>query len=281
MRARLALLATCFALAACEDDALIRMPEPPDSGFFPDAEAPDLGFPDAEVPDAGFPDAEVPDSGTEPATEPVYIHTGDQLYSYDPMTNRAALIGSFRTNRGTIASVVDIAIDLNGRMYGGTIEKEIYQIDPANASCTYLATYDDILHGMTFISDGRLVVAGLRVATVDPRTGRVLEELVPEGTYETSGDIIGLPDGKLYWSVRGELGDGDRLVKIDPANGRATLLGQGNVAGLYGLGYAYGELYGFSRDGVSVKLDQLNGASSEERSLQGRWFGATTNPVLW
>jgi hypothetical protein len=238
------------------------------------------------LPDSGSRDAfvipEPPDAGeVEPAREAIYIHTGDTLYSWDPADNAKTAIGTFHTRDREVTNVVDIAIDLDGTMFGGTTEREIFRIDPETALCTYLSTYDDILHGLTFLSDGRLVVAGRRVAIVDPMSARVLDELVGEGRFETSGDIIGLPDGKLYWTVRGARDEGDQLVRIDPANGNASLLGGGPVAGLYGLGFAYGELYGFSRDGVVVELNQRTGDVLDTRTLEGRWYGATTNPVLW
>lgn len=275
-------------LAGCDDDTLTRRVDPPDSGVHPDAPAPDAPAPDAEEPDAGFEDSGAPDAlvapdaaEPEPATEPVYINTGDSLYSYDPNTNRATAIGSFRQGNEPITGMVDIAIDLSGRMYGGTTERELFRIDPTDATCRFIATHDDLLHGLTFVSDGRLVVAGRRVSTVDPRTGARIEELVPEGVYETSGDIIGLPDGKLYWSVRGDAREGDGLVQIDPDTGDTRYQGQGAVPAIYGLGYAYGVLYGFGRDGVAVTIDRNSGQVVDEKVLDGRWYGATTNPVLW
>jgi hypothetical protein len=268
-----------FALVACEPDTLSREQMPPEP---PVMETPDAGMtvvmppppPPMDPPDAGEP--VIP-----PAREPVYINTGDTLYSYDPETDRATVIGAFRSNQGAITGMVDIAIDLSGRMYGGTTEQEIFRIDPDTARATHLARYDDILHGLTFLSDGRLVVAGRRVTIVDPLTGRTEEELVGEGVYETSGDIIGLPDGKLYWSVRGGRGEPDLLVRIDPRTSRTEELGATGVEAIYGLGFADSVLYGFLRDGARVALDQRNGRALSEEPLEGRWYGATTNPVLW
>lgn len=236
-----------------------------------------------EPPDAGIPIVETPDAGEDipVAVDPVYINTGESLYSYNPQNGVASLRGSFMSNSGAITGMVDIAIDLNGRMFGGTTERELFRIDPTNAHCTHLATYSDILHGMTFLSDGRLVVAGHAVTTVDPSTGRTLETLVAEGEYETSGDIIGLPDGKLYWSVRGDRNAPDNIVRIDPQTHNTTVLGGTSVIAIYGLGYANDVLYGFLRDGERVELDQQDAHLIDERPLDGRWYGATTNPVLW
>lgn len=272
------------ALVGCDDDTLAREPPKPDATVFPDAEEPT--YPDAEVtePDAEVPDGGVPDAGDDipPAEDPIYINTGPELFTFIPSTGAATRIGRFADNTGEMLSMVDIAIDLRGRMYGGSSQKRIYLIDPNTAACRLVATYDDILHGMTFLSDGRLVVAGNRVTTVDPQTGRTIDELVPEGMYTTSGDIIGLPDGKLYWSVRGEdREDPDLMVRIDPRTRRTEELGSTNVQGIFGLGYAEGVLYGFTRGGDRVELDQNDGHAVQTSRLSGEWYGATTNPVLW
>jgi hypothetical protein len=287
MQTRVGRLLLCLISAtlffACDSDQLSQRPEPPPA---PPAPPPPPPPPDAGIADMGMPepvDAGVPDAGEEipTASESVYINTGEMLYAYDPSTGNATRRGAFRSNQGDITGMVDIAIDLGGRMYGGTTERQIWRIDPETGWCTFLATYSDILHGLTFLSDGRLVVAGHSVTIVDPLTGRTIETLVEEGEYETSGDIIGLPDGYLYWSVRGGQGNPDDLVRIDPRTGTTRVLGNTGATAIYGLGFADNVLYGFLRDGVLVRLNQNNGQATSEGTLDGRWYGATTNPVLW
>lgn len=274
--------------AACDDDGLAVIPEP-DAGFAPDAEPPvDLGVPDLGPPDLGVPDLGLPDA--EPALEPVYIHTSSSLYTYDPDRNTTDLIGDFRTSAGPVADgMVDIAIGLDGRMYGGDRAGEgrngtginnVYVIDPSSAFCTRIFTIDDYPHGLTVLADGRLVVAGDRISVIDPATGQVEQEL--DSAYETSGDIVGLPDGFLYWTVRPQNnGEGDGLVRIDVHSGQFRFLGQVEVDRLFGLGYAEDALYGFSSSGRVVKIDPADGTVLEQRVLEGSWWGATTNPVRW
>lgn len=282
--ATLLLLPLALLFVGCDDDGLAMIPEP-DAGFpAPDAEEPvDLGQPDAGSPDLGLPDA-------EPAEEPVYIHTSDSLYTYDPDTNVTALVGAFRDSNGPITiGMVDIAIGLDGRMYGGDRAGEgrdgdginnVYVIDASSAFCTRIFQIDDYPHGLTVLADGRLVVAGDRISVIDPSTGQVEQEL--DSAYETSGDIVGLPDGFLYWTVRPQNnGEGDGLVRIDVRTGQFRLLGEVEVDRLFGLGYAEGALYGFSSSGRVVKIDPSDATVLETRMLEGSWWGATTNPVRW
>jgi hypothetical protein len=276
---RRCVLGLAVLLVACEDDTLAGVPPAvdagfPDVGFAPDAEPVDAGF----APDAAAPDAEVP---PPPAREPIYIHTGDTLYSYDTAANTAVPVGQFHTSRDAVTDMADIAIDRDGRMFGGGVDRTIYLINPLTAECEARFDTDDRVHGMTFLPDGNLVMAGEFVRVVDPNSGRVIRELVDNQGFKTSGDIVGLPDGFLYWTVRGDARTGDLVVRIDPRTGATRRLGGASAERLYGLGYADGVLFGFSADGLVVELEPRDGRVIREQMLGARWWGATTNPVVW
>jgi hypothetical protein len=276
-----------FSLA-CEKDVLFQEPIIPDSGVHPDSGSAD---PDAGSRDSGLPDARpLTDAGVPQADEPVYIQTGTTLYSYDPARNQAVRVGDFREERGPIELMVDIAIDRSGTMYGGVsehvangvFENRIYLINPETAFATYLFDFDDKLNGMAFLDDGRLVIAGERVTVIDPQSGQALVSWPSTDQFETSGDVVGLPDGHLYWTVRGaDPGDADRVVRIDPSSGMTAVIGDASVTSIFGLGYAEGVLYGFTSGGEVVTLDPQSGEVIAVQTLSGRWYGATTNPVLW
>ena len=112
---------------------------------------------------------------------------------------------------------------------------------------------------------------------LDPATGATLQELVPPGQYTTSGDIIALPDGYLYWSVTG----GDALVRIDPVSGGLTLIGNVGAPGIFGLAWAYGTLYGFTNDGNFLEIDPATAQVVSTAAIGATYWGAATNPVLW
>lgn len=216
------------------------------------------------------------DSGGPPvASESVYLNSASTLYAFDPTTQTATVIGTFRSDRGAVTDMTDIAISLDGHLYGGSFT-QLYEIDPTNARCVEKFALSDSGTGMTFLSDGRLVIAGAGVNVYDVSTG-ARETLVAAGRYSTSGDIIGLPDGFLYWTVQG----GDQLVKINPSTGSAAVVGDLGVSGIYGLGYADGVTYGFTSGNKVIEIDETRGSVTATHSLSGTWWGATTNPVLW
>ncbi len=262
-------------LAACSDYQFHKRAEAEagtqeDELLFDTAEA-DTGWgvvaPDPEPEEE--PPADAPD-------EPVYLHTGETLYSWNPDTGILQIVGNFALVDGTpVDAITDIAIDSAGRFFGVSYDT-LYGIDGYTAEVWAIADIETPLYGLTCTSDGRLVGGGDGIVEIDTVTG-AFTSLVPEGRYQTSGDIVGLPDGLLYWAVR----DGDDLVVVDPQSGVTVPRGEIGVSSIYGLGYASGSLYGFTEQGSAIEIDPTTGAVLATMSLPGAWWGATTNPVLW
>lgn len=214
-----------------------------------------------------------------PADLPVYINTGGELWGFDPVAVRATFIGSFEDAYGSSPdTITDIAIDLSGNMYGVSFAT-LYRIDPTTAAVTRIGATDGELVGLTFLSDGRLVGAGDGVYIVDTASGRFTSTLVASGRYSTSGDIVGLPDGNLYWATLGS-SSSDDLVVINPGSGSATRRGSIGVGNVYGMAWYDGTLWGFTDGSQAVEIDSTTARGTASR-VSGAWYGATTNPVVW
>ncbi|MEN9787715.1 MAG: hypothetical protein RLZZ299_2979 [Pseudomonadota bacterium] len=210
-----------------------------------------------------------------PAAEPIYLNTGTDLYTFDPVTLRTTRIGTFSGS----AQLTDIAVDASGRMFGVSFTT-LYRVDPTNARVTEIAPMDSELRGLTFLGDGRLIGAGDGVWAIDTTTGAFTTVRAP-GFAATSGDIVALPDGLLYWSTTG----GDLLAILDPNTGSAQVAGDMGVNNVYGMaffddGSANGVLWGFAASGQALRIDPAT-AQATVQSVPGTWWGATTNPVLW
>ena len=278
-------LLVASALCACNDYDLQKTgdkaaeADTDTSDFTPDTEtggdSADTDSGGAVIVDSGEADTGEPDP--EVATEAIYLNTGSALYGYDPTTNTATMVGNFKNGGKSVTDMTDIGIDLNGYMYGVAYD-ELYRITPTNAAVTHVATLDAQYNALTFVSDGPLVAAGdSQVVSVDTTTGRT--KRIGGNGYTSSGDIVGLPDGYLYWSTSG--GGSDDLVQIDPTTGAAVRLGSIGQSGVYALGYAYGELYGFTDGSKVMVIDSTTGKATSSDRLSGAWWGATTNPVKW
>jgi len=243
--------------------------EPAPSEEAPPDEAP----PDELPPDEAPPDDEPPEAVP---VEKVYLHTGTELYFWDPDTGTLGIVGAFfRTDDESVQAITDIAIDGSGNFYGVSYNT-LYAIDGYTAEVSPISPIDFPLYGLTCTFEGRLIGGGDGLFEIDTETGE-MTTLVPSGHYETSGDLVGLPDGLLYWAVR----DGDDLVVVDPVSGVSIPRGEIGVEEIYGLGYADGSLYGFTEAGVVIEINPSNGEVISSTSLPGSWWGATTNPDVW
>ncbi|MBT3223426.1 MAG: hypothetical protein HN348_30510, partial [Proteobacteria bacterium] len=231
------------------------------------------------------PPEEVVDTGdvtgdTAVADAPVYANTSTELFEVVPETGDKVLQGRFLNGAGQpVDNFVDIAINTMGHMYGGTFDA-LYRIDPSTARVTLVCETEIDMTALTFTSTGTLISGGeTDIHRVDINTC-ASSPLLTNSVFETSGDLVGLPDGYLYWTVAGA--DNDELVRVDPNTGSTTWIGFINTSKLFGLGYDEGELYGFSKTGEIVRISPTAATSTIVTvDAQTSWWGATTNPVLW
>jgi hypothetical protein len=220
-------------------------------------------------------------TSTQVASAPVYANTFSTLYEIVPSTGERKEIGPF-TDASTGAPVeyfVDIAIDLSGRMVGGTFD-ELYSINPTTAAVTYLCTADVDMYALAFTPNGYLIAGSDEGVYYLDTFNCDDTPMLSNSEYITSGDLVGLPDGYLYWTVELEKTDG--LVRIDPSNGVTLFLGDTGFEDIYGLGYDNGNLYGFNALGETIRISPDTASSTlVTSSSKIQWWGATTNPVKW
>ena len=223
-------------------------------------------------------DSGAADSAPAPATALVYLHGEAGLYTWSE-ADGAALVGTFHDAKSTsvLPVMTDIAIDGDGALYAAA-DTALYRVDATNGACTPVTTLPDAGTGLTFLPDGRLLVAGTTLTVVDLATA-TSEPLLADSPYATSGDVVAVPDGSIHWSV--VLGASDGWVRVDPTAGTATLVGEVGASRLWGVAYADGTLYAFSADGTSLAVDPTTGVGTLLRSDTEPWYGATTNPVRW
>jgi hypothetical protein len=216
------------------------------------------------------------DSGVDPPPPPadggsapsrIYAHTKDTLYLFDTATKTPTMVGKL----GCVPagdSVLDIALDRTGAMYGTTYQRFI-SIDPITASCVVVlakATYDEYPNSLSFVPAGTVdatkealvgyVFNGTNgradhYVRIDTSTGAItdvgdLNPLGPGIAYAASGDLISLiqASNKTYLTVKKFEADGglvtttDYLAEVNPTTGQLVkVLGPTSQTLLYGLGY--------------------------------------------
>jgi hypothetical protein len=225
-------------------------------------------------------DTAVEDTGEWIANAPVYANTGDELFEIEPGTGGVRTIGNFWTETGEInGGIVDIAINTQGIMYGST-STTLYRLHPFTAEAWSVCETDGAMMALAFTAAGELVGGNDSGVYHIDKDSCENAKIAGNSVYETSGDLVGLPDGYLYWTVRGD--ESDELVRVSPVNGAMRWVGPIGHERLYGLGYDEGTLYGFSADGEIVRIDPDSAATSVAVESSGwSWWGATTNPRAW
>ena len=213
----------------------------------------------------------------EIASELVYVQTKSALFSWHPDDGLSFI--SYFLDWESETPYITIAIDMLGRMYGGIRSPVPNQ--PEQCRADFYVELEERLYGLAFTSDGRLFGAGDGLYVVDIESGE-LSPFYVDHSYQTSGDIVGLPDGRLYWTVNGsDPSSGDDLVIVDPNTGNSVnrgAIGQGDI---WGIGYYDGELIGFSNDGNMLSINPFDASIGSKVGFDESWWGATTNPVRW
>ncbi len=204
-------------------------------------------------------------SGAGGAAAEVFAHSGTTLYKLDPTTLAVTTVGDFV---GCGGSVIDIAIDKNGEMWGARYSA-LVKIDKVTADCTVIAA-GNYPTSLSFVPAGVLdpieeVLVGYvdaQYIRIDKVTGAVTNVGLLGGGYLSSGDIVSLIGGGTYLTVKGN-GCSDCIVEVDPSTGAMTsMIGALGYTKVFGLAYWAGVAYGFTDAGQLVSIDVGSAAST-------------------
>ena len=228
----------------------------------------------------------MPSEPAPPAPGKVYAHSADTLYLLEPISKQVTMVGTFNNCPG---SMVDIAIDKNGKMTGaaaisfnGALGGAMVTINPANAQCEVLSRGPNLLTSLSYVPEGTLLAnaealvgyAEDRYVRVDPSTGAVtdiglLNNAASGGVrWISSGDVVSIKDGGTYLTVKAEgagpgTPGGDRIVEVDPKTGALKrIIGATGMDDVLGLGYWGGVAYGFTIAGKLIQINLTNGAAT-------------------
>ena len=193
-----------------------------------------------------------------PLNAEVYAHSPNTLYRLDPITKVMTTVGVF----GGCSTVIDIALDKNGVMYG-TGFGELYKIDKSTAGCTLVAN-GSYPNSLSFVPAGTVDpvnealvgYVGASYVRINTSNGAVttIGNLGIAG-YASSGDLVSLIGGSSYLTVTGPA-CGDCLVEINPTTGALiNKIGPLGHSSVFGLAYWAGTAYGFDSFG---SLFQIN-----------------------
>jgi hypothetical protein len=218
----------------------------------------------------------------------VYVHTKDKLYTMDPTTFAVTLVGPFSAPGAD--QITDLAVAADGTIY--VISKtKLYVADAVDGHVTLRASLSTSPTagnvGLTFLPNGDLLATdksgGIR--SINTTTGAVTEIGTFSNGFTTAGDLVAVADGTMYAiSDHGEGGsnafDNNWLIKVDPATGAATKVGQIGAKGVFGAAFVNGKVIVFTSTGQVVEVDPTTGVGTPRASSTIEWWGAGVSPLV-
>jgi hypothetical protein len=219
----------------------------------------------------------------------VYAHTDTGLYTVDLTAKTLTYVGPFNmpnvttTDDGKTYTDPDIATDLavtpSGTVYIVSATAALYTANTSTGQVTLLGQVGGAsgcgteVVALTFTPDGSLYGGDYNGTfckidiTKSPPVATTVGKL--SNNFALSGDIVAVDDGTMYGTATvivpssspNPSVDNNWLIKIDPTNATATAIGQTGYGKLYGLGYAEGQVFGFTHNcsGDVVTIDPKTG----------------------
>lgn len=190
----------------------------------------------------------------------VFGHSGNVLYRMDADTKEVTTVGPFV---GCTASIIDIALDADSRMYG-TAFGSLWSIDRTTAECTMIAT-GSYPTSLSFVPAGtvdpvREALVGFvdeEYIRIDTETGEISSLGTLGDDLRSSGDLVSVIDGGSWLTVYGPGCEAtDCIIEIDPADG-TVLHNYGALPydQVFGLAFWAGSAYGFARNGALFEIE--------------------------
>jgi hypothetical protein len=200
-----------------------------------------------------------------PASAGSKLWIGDSagnLGTVDVQTGTVTIIGNMSN---TI--MVDIAFSPMGDLYG-IGNGLLYAIDPTTAQIYPLGNTGGG-NSLTFYTDGTLYSASNALYKINRYNGA--STLIGSGgaSYASSGDMAFIGPNLYLSSAVGS----DTLVRLNPADGHATVVGPIGFGAVYGLAYDGTTLYGVTGTKI-IKINPTTGQGTLVLDYSGHGLGA-------
>lgn len=166
----------------------------------------------------------------------------------------------------------DIAAGKNGKLYVSD-SYNLFVLDPAAGKSTFLGALGTFINGMTFVGETLYASGGSGFYRINPVNAQV--QLVGDTGFTSSGDLQWF-QGALYMTAGA--GANDQLLRVDPATGHVTVVGDLGLPAVYGLAATSSTLLGLTGTGEVLAIDTSSGQATHLGSLGVSVYGASTLP---
>ena len=228
-----------------------------------------------------------------------YAHTSDRLYSVDPFEMTLQEEGELNDQYGEPTGLLDIDTHPDGNLYGMT-RTELFARDDSAGHWIEVATMSDVgdANGLAIDNDGKAYITAedyfFRIDLAD------IEDTIetsgfdapafnsfyfdPEkitlsgGDYYSSGDCVVSGKNQLYMTSKHD-SEEDHLISIDRNSGAATNVGGIGFGQVFGLTFAWGQMYGVTLDGELIGIDTDDGEGELLEEFNDKyWYGSASTP---
>ena len=173
----------------------------------------------------------------------VFVHASTELFKLDPFTTEPPLYV------GEVPGIVDFDTSSDGSLFGISSSK-LYSYASTNQSWSQVGVgfqTDGFANGFAIDQTGLAYIsAGFNLYRINLATG--LEEIVGNfgSTIRSSGDLVINKDNSLFMTSRLDNESSDKLVLLNPVTGTGSVVGDTGFDRIFGLAFAWGNLFGFT-----------------------------------
>lgn len=232
----------------------------------------------------------------------IYAHSETELYTFNAMTERVAVVGPFRVNgAGQPVSIFDLAANAEGAIYAAGSDT-LYSVDPLTGALTRLGDYNlsEPVNALSFVPAGVLddnaeVLIGAlsegEVYRFNLSNGRATRIGQYPSPWGSAGDIVSII-GLGSYAIVDRPGEPNSLVRFTFSQNGAPLFqvigpiedDRVGYVGIYGVAYWGRSLYGFTNFGELIEINRDTAEArlvSDNTGTDSFWgAGVTTRAFL-
>jgi hypothetical protein len=213
-----------------------------------------------------------------------FAHTRDDLYAVDPFELTATVLTSMSSGEG---SILDIDTAPNGALYGVT-QTALMRYNPGTQQWDKQGDLDQggqtpgDPNGMAIDRSGTAFVTSENELFEVDLTSGAATKVGDVGQFTSSGDCVINKTNTLYMTSKRQ-GMNDELVEVDRTTGNGIKVGDIGASQVFGLTFAWGQLYGLTVDGELLTIDRQTAATNLVHTFRDGgdvlgWYGAASTP---
>ena len=205
----------------------------------------------------------------------VYVHTSTELFKLDPFTTEPPLYV------GEVPGIVDFDTSSDGSLFGIS-SSTLYSYENTTQVWSGVGGFqtDGFANGFAIDQTGLAYIsAGFNLYRINLETG--IEEAVGNfgSTIRSSGDLVINKDNSLFMTSRLDNESSDKLVLLNPANGTGSVVGDTGFDRIFGLAFAWGNLFGFTDQGEVLLIDPYTAETQRLTQHEGYvFYGSASSP---